>query len=411
MAGTARNKRTAVKGAAGERSRGGASSSGRRTRPKPVRTPSAGGVRGPGENGGSDRLYLVPDAILGGAAAGRAVRARQAAWLAGGPLAFGQVDLIRRDERRRSARRFTLPQLRDWLGRQPAALRKCVAGTMKRLAAPRAPFAGLALDRPLVMGVINVTPDSFSDGGKFLDAEAAIRHARALMEAGADILDIGGESTRPGATPVSPEEEMRRVLPVTKALAQAGAVISIDTRHARVMAAALEAGAKIINDVTALTGDKESLGVAARSNAAIVLMHMQGEPRTMQASPRYREVLLDLYDYFVERLAAVEAAGITRARIAVDPGIGFGKTVEHNRDILGHLALYHGLGCPILLGVSRKSFIARLSRGEDAGHRLAGSLAAGLWGFGQGVQILRAHDVAETVQARAVWQALAVEAE
>ncbi|MFZ5789724.1 MAG: dihydropteroate synthase [Pseudomonadota bacterium] len=411
MAGTARNKRPAMKGAARERSRGGASSSGSRAQPKPARTRSASRVQGPGENGGSDRLYLIPDAILGGAAAGRAVRARQAAWLAGGPLAFGQVELIRRDERRRQARRFTLPGLRDWLGRQRAGLRQTVTGTMKRLAAARAPFAGLALDRPLIMGVINVTPDSFSDGGKFLDAEAAVRHGRALMEAGADILDIGGESTRPGAEPVSPDEEMRRVLPATKALAAAGAVISIDTRHARVMAAAVEAGAKIINDVTALTGDKESLGVAARSGAAIVLMHMQGEPRTMQASPRYREALLDLYDYFEGRLAAVEAAGIDRARVAVDPGIGFGKTVAHNRDILAHLALYHGLGCPILLGVSRKSFIARLSRGEDTVHRLAGSLAAGLWGFGQGAQILRVHDVAETAQARAVWQALAVEAE
>jgi dihydropteroate synthase len=184
-------------------------------------------------------------------------------------------------------------------------------------------------------------------------------------------------------------------------------VVSIDTRHAAVMRAAVAAGARIINDVTALAGDPASLQTAAASGAAVVLMHMQGEPRTMQQDPSYRDAPLDLYDYFAERLDACRAAGIGRGRIAIDPGIGFGKRDPHNLAILADLALYHGLGCALALGVSRKSFIGRLSRGEDTDHRLAGSLAAALAGLDRGVQIIRAHDVAETAQAVAIWRAIA----
>lgn len=360
-----------------------------------------------GDRQNDRRLYLFPDGLLSGSAARRAVAARQALPLAGGPLAFTHLELIERDARKRRAEPFTLPEFERWLSDRPAATRRLLRERLSRLSAGRPRFAGLSMDRPRIMGVINVTPDSFSDGGRFFDAGKAIAHGRALIDEGAEILDIGGESTRPGAAPVSPEEEIRRVVPVIEALHDAGAVISIDTRHAGVMAAAVAAGARIINDVTALTGDPDSLGVAARSGAGVVLMHMQGEPRTMQASPRYREAALDLYDYFAQRLETAEAAGLSRRRIAIDPGIGFGKSVAHNQDILNRLALLHGLGCPILLGVSRKSFIAKLSRGEDAAHRLPGSLAAALWGLRGGMQILRVHDVVETAQARAVWQALA----
>jgi dihydropteroate synthase len=257
------------------------------------------------------------------------------------------------------------------------------------------------------MGVINVTPDSFSDGGRYARPEQAIAHGRALQEAGADILDVGGESTRPGAAPVPRQEEIDRTVPVVEALAREGALVSIDTRHAAVMRAALGAGARIVNDVTALTGEAESLSVAAASDAALVLMHMRGEPRTMQQEPRYDDAPLDVYDFLAERLAACGAAGIAPERIALDPGIGFGKTVAHNVQILADLALYHGLGCALLLGVSRKSFIGKLSRDEGPDSRLPGSLAAALNGLAAGVQILRVHDVAETAQAVRIWQTIA----
>ncbi len=281
-----------------------------------------------------------------------------------------------------------------------------VSGLLERLANPPTTFAGLALDRPLIMGVINVTPDSFSDGGEAVDAARALARGRALADAGADILDVGGESTRPGAEPISVDDELARVLPVVRGLSEAGFAVSIDTRHARVMEAALDGGAVIINDVTALTGDPQSMGVAVGRGAPVILMHMQGDPRTMQDEPRYEDAALDVYDYLAGRVAACEAAGVERMRIAVDPGIGFGKTADHNIEILHRLALYHGLGCALVLGVSRKSFIARLSRGEAPNQRLAGSLAAALAAVAQGVHILRVHDVAETRQALGVWSAI-----
>jgi dihydropteroate synthase len=275
------------------------------------------------------------------------------------------------------------------------------------LRAPRPPWAGRDLTRPQVMGIINVTPDSFSDGGDRLDGARAVADGLAMLEAGADILDVGGESTRPGAEPVSIAEEISRVAPVIEELAAAGACVSVDTRHAEVMAAALAAGASIVNDVTALTDSPQALALAADTQAPVVLMHMQGEPRSMQKAPRYDEVALDIFEYLRGRIAACEAAGLARDKIAVDVGIGFGKTITHNLQLLDRLALFHGLGCPLLLGTSRKSFIGRLSRGEAPKDRLPGSLATVLAGAARGVQIFRVHDVAETKQALAVWQAIA----
>jgi dihydropteroate synthase len=269
-----------------------------------------------------------------------------------------------------------------------------------------ASFAGLSLARPLIMGIINVTPDSFSDGGLALDPAEAIARGRMLLDDGADILDVGGESTRPGAEPVPVEVELERVLPVVRGLAGGGAVVSMDTRKAQVMEAALAAGAAIINDVTALTGDRRSLEVAAGNGAAVVLVHMRGVPGTMQDDPRYDDAAKEVFGYLSGRVAVCEAAGIERSRIAVDPGIGFGKTVDHNTGILGRLDLYRELGCALLIGVSRKTFIARLSKGEPPCQRLAGSLAAALAGVARGVHILRVHDVAETRQALDVWEAI-----
>ena len=267
-------------------------------------------------------------------------------------------------------------------------------------------FAGLSLDAPRIFGIINVTPDSFSDGGEAFRVDDAVRRGRAMIEAGAVVLDVGGESTRPGADPVTVDDEISRVVPVVQALADLGFRVSIDTRRAPVMAAAIEAGAKIVNDVTALTFDADSPGLVAASGVPVILMHMLGEPGTMQDNPHYDDAAVDVFGYLGDRVRACEAAGIARERIAVDPGIGFGKTLDHNLDILARLDLYRELGCPVMLGASRKSFIAMISRGEGAKDRLAGSLGAVLSAYAQGVRLFRVHDVAETRQALAVWQAI-----
>src|SRR5882724_8783578 len=340
------------------------------------------------------QFYLKPAGLMTGTAAANACAEGAAARLGGGPVAFNVAEVIRRNGVARDVAAGGLSALRSGRLRDDADLSAAIEERLHAITAARPPLAGLTLDRPRLMGVVNVTPDSFSDGGRYASCDAAIAHGRALMAAGADILDIGGESTRPGAAQVSPGEELARVVPVIEALASDGALVSIDTRRAAVMQAAL-------------TGDPESLPVVAQSGAAVVLMHMQGEPRTMQQDPTYRDAPLDIYDFFAERIAACAAAGIALARIALDPGIGFGKRDPHNLAILADLALYHGLGCALLLGVSRKSFIGRLSRGEDAAHRLGGSLATALAGLDRGVQILRVHDVAETAQAIAIWQAIA----
>lgn len=268
-------------------------------------------------------------------------------------------------------------------------------------------FAGLLLDRPRVMGIINTTPDSFSDGGEASTLKTAVTRGEAMLAAGADILDVGGESTRPGAEPVPVAVETARVIPVVAALATRGALVSIDTRHAPVMAAAIAAGARIVNDVTALTGDPRALPLVARSGVAVVLMHMRGDPRTMQDDPHYEDVVADVRDWLARRVAACRTAGIDLERIAVDPGIGFGKTATHNLQILARLDAYATFRCALLIGVSRKSFIGRVCRNEAPKARLPGSLAAGLAALRGGASILRVHDVAETRQAISVWEAIA----
>ncbi len=276
---------------------------------------------------------------------------------------------------------------------------------------PALSFAGLRLDHPRLMGIVNVTPDSFSDGGEALSPDAAIARGFALSAEGADIIDVGGESTRPGADPLPVEEELMRVIPVVKALAAGGLLVSVDTRRARVMAAAIDAGARIINDITALTGDAEALPVVLRTGASAVLMHMQGEPRTMQINPAYGDPVAEVYGWLAGRVDACEAAGIPRERLAVDPGIGFGKNLEHNLAILANLQVYRHLSCALLIGVSRKSFISRLGAGGvPPRDRLAGSLAAGLAAVAAGAHVLRVHDVAATRQALFVSHAIAAAA-
>ncbi len=260
---------------------------------------------------------------------------------------------------------------------------------------------------PLVMGVVNVTPDSFSDGGRFIDAGAAIAHARRLIAEGADILDIGGESTRPGADPVSEADEIARVVPVIAAIRAGSAVrISIDTSKPAAARAAVAAGADIWNDVTALSAPG-ALDVAAELGCEVMLMHMQGEPRTMQQAPIYDDVVGEVAALLTIRAEAAIAAGVARAKVWLDPGIGFGKRLEHNLDLLRHLDRIAALGFPVVLGVSRKRFIRAVdATAEAADDRLGGSLAAALWGAARGVAAIRVHDVRETVQALKVWRAI-----
>jgi dihydropteroate synthase len=265
----------------------------------------------------------------------------------------------------------------------------------------------LTLDRPRVMGIINVTPDSFSDGGAHADPEAAIAHGLRLVEEGADILDVGGESTRPGAAPVPVEEELRRVLPVIAGLAaRVDVPISIDTRHAEVMRAAVAAGAGMINDVQALRGEG-ALEAAAELGVPVVLMHMQGQPGTMQDAPHYDDVVGEVHRFLAERIFACEMAGIERRRIVVDPGFGFGKTTVHNLQLLAQLRRFTELGVPVLAGLSRKRSIGELTGREEPRARMAGSVAAHLIAAQNGAMLVRVHDVAATVDALKVWQAVA----
>ena len=264
----------------------------------------------------------------------------------------------------------------------------------------------LCLDRPLVMGVLNVTPDSFSDGGRYLEPAAALDHARQMVDAGADIIDVGGESTRPGAATTPEAVEVERVVPLIGRIAALGVPVSADTRKSAVMRAAIAAGASMINDVSALRGAGALEAIAgAPAPVAVCLMHMRGEPETMQQNVAYADVLAEVRDFLAARAAACQAAGIGRERIVVDPGFGFGKTVEHNLDLLRRLPELVLLGYPLLVGLSRKSTIGALT-GGGAAERLAGSVAAALAAVARGAKIIRVHDVRETVDALKVWNAV-----
>ncbi|WP_174286357.1 dihydropteroate synthase [Sphingomonas bacterium] len=265
----------------------------------------------------------------------------------------------------------------------------------------------LRLDQPLVAGILNVTPDSFSDGAKHLgDPAAAAAAGVDMAAAGAALIDVGGESTRPGAALVWEEDEVKRVVPVIERLASAGTLVSVDTRKAVVMEAALAAGAAIVNDVSALLWDDRALAAVARAGCPVVLMHSPDPAKGGHGRVAYRNVLTEVFDWLAARIAAVVAGGVDRARIIVDPGIGFGKSLADNLAVLNGLAMFHGLGCPIMLGVSRKRMIGALSNEAPVGERLGGSVALAIKGIEAGVQLLRVHDVAETVQAVRVWRGL-----
>ena len=258
---------------------------------------------------------------------------------------------------------------------------------------------------PKIMGIVNVTPDSFSDGGRYFDHRAAIEHGMKLIEDGADILDIGGESTRPGALPVSAAEEQSRVVPVRRELAKTGTLISIDTRDPEVIRAAIDAGADFINDISALQ-NPVSLRIAAEMKLPVCLMHMKGSPKTMQDNPAYDNVVQEVFDFLAERIKSCVDAGIDKKKIYADIGIGFGKTSAHNVELLRSIDRFSGLGVPLVLGTSRKKFIEALSSTAGPGHRLGGSIATALWAMEKNISVLRVHDVAPTRQALSVWSEL-----
>lgn len=337
--------------------------------------------------------WLEPLGLLHGPAAFHAVRAGHALPLAGGPASFSLLRLIEdgREEGIHPVSR--LPE--GWDELLPALTRRPL------------PFAGLPHDRPLVMGILNVTPDSFSDGGKYTDVKAAVAAGHAMLEAGADILDIGGESTRPGAAAVTAEEEIGRLLPVVRQLATA-AVVSVDTRYAATMQAVLDAGAEIVNDISALRQDAKSVRVVQEARAPVVLMHMPAlELRRMHEATDYDDVVLDVARFLRQRVETAEALGIPRGRIAVDPGLGFGKTREQDLMLLNRLPLLAGIGCRVLVGASRKRLVGSVTGVGRPADRVAGSVAVALAAAAAGASILRVHDVAETVQALRMWQACA----
>jgi dihydropteroate synthase len=278
---------------------------------------------------------------------------------------------------------------------------------LSRLTTPRPDIAGLSFDMPVLMGILNVTPDSFSDGGRHSGLDEAIEIAKQMVSQGADIIDIGGESTRPGAAEVAVPDEIERTAPVIQGLRAAGVKtpISIDTRKAAVGQVALNAGADLVNDVSGFTFDPDLALVCANQFAPVCVMHALGDPATMQKDPQYDDVLLDVYDFLNARIDALTSIGIPRTAIIADPGIGFGKTQSHNLTILNRISLFHSLGVPILLGASRKRFIGTIGNEPQADKRGAGSIGVALAAIAQGVQLIRAHDVADHAQAIALWHA------
>jgi dihydropteroate synthase len=328
----------------------------------------------------------------------------QVARLAGGLNWFAAVELLRIEGNKRVS--VELVPVEGLEGRLDGEL----PVQWQALTSPRPPLQlggrTIRLDQPQVMGIVNATPDSFSDGGQFIDAASAAEAGAEMSAQGAAIVDVGGESTRPGAKLVWEGDEIDRIVPVIRQLAARGAAVSADTRKTDVMTAAIAAGARMINDVSALTYDERSAEVIAASNVPVVLMHHKGPPQTMQEDPRYDDVLVEVYLWLEERIRAAEAAGIKRDRIVVDPGFGFGKKLSHNLELMNGLALFHSLGVPLVIGASRKRTIGALSSEAAADRRLGGSIAFALKAAEQGVQILRVHDVFETVQALRVWRGM-----
>jgi dihydropteroate synthase len=325
-------------------------------------------------------------------------------------LWFSQIEYIERGDAVTKRRLVSVSAWAAFVAALPEAQRERCAFLLAYITAPRAALhmgaRNIRFDQPHVMGIINATPDSFSDGGKNFDPEVAVEAAFAMLTAGAAIIDVGGESTRPGAALVWERDELARVEPVIRRLVGAGSAISIDTRKALVMEGAVQAGAFMINDISALLYDDRALDVARASDVPVVLMHAPSQSSDPHKNGMYKDVVYDVFDWLEQRISTVEAGGISRDKILVDPGIGFGKSLAENLAIINNLTVYHGLGCAILFGASRKRLIGALSNEADAGSRLGGSIFVAMKAVEQGAHIVRVHDVAETVQAIQVWRGL-----
>lgn len=344
------------------------------------------------------QIYIRPIGLLWGEDAEAAIAEAAAGRIAGGSTAFTLAEIISRNgkEIRRERRNYRdISHSRDRVLKEKLAL----------IEAARAPVAGIEMAEPLVMGIVNVTPDSFSDGGEAATLEDALARGLKLAEEGARIIDVGGESTRPGSEAVSVDEERSRVLRVVGELSARGHKISIDTRKPAIMQEAVRAGAAMINDVTALRFDADGRATVARLKCPVCLMHAQGDPKTMQINPVYEDVVLDVFDELEKFIAEAEKAGLPRSMILADPGIGFGKTYRHNLEILRAVSVYHGLGVPLVIGASRKAFIGALTGEKTGKDRVFGSVGAAIAAASQGVQILRVHDVKASAQALKVWHA------
>jgi len=346
------------------------------------------------------KIYVRPISMSYGSDARKLIKSKQALPVCSNKnLAFGKIEIILRGKNN-VIKTLNVNELK----KLPAKIKKEVLKKIKNITKRRKKISGLNLDTFKIFGVLNVTPDSFSDGGKFNKIKKAISHSKEMISHGADVIDVGGESTRPGAKLISIEDEKKRVLQVISKIKKFK--ISIDTRKSEVMFAAVKKGAKIINDVSAMDFDEQSLNVVAKLKKPIILNHSQGTPDVMQNNPKYQNVLLDIYDYFEKKINQLTKRKFLKQNIILDPGIGFGKNLDHNLNLISNIGLFHSLGCPIMLGPSRKSFIGRVMKDKDSKDRLGGTLAAVITGYNQGVQCFRVHDIKESYEALKVQEAL-----
>ena len=346
------------------------------------------------------KIYVRPISLSYGSNAISLIKLKKALPICGNKkLAFSNIEIIIRDKKHKF-KNIDINQIKYL----PIELKKHVLKNIRNITKKRKKISGLNLNKFVIFGVLNVTPDSFSDGGKFNKLKLAIKRSRQMSNEGANVIDVGGESTRPGAKLITITQEKKRVLQVISKIKKFN--VSIDTRKSDVMIAAVKNGAKIINDVSALDFDQKALEVVANLKKPVILNHSQGTPDIMQNNPKYRNVLLDIYDYFENKIQQLKNKNYLIRNIIIDPGIGFGKNLDHNLNLISNIGLFHGLGCPIMLGPSRKSFIGKVMKNKDSKNRLGGTLSAIITGYNQGVQCFRVHDIKEVNEALKVQEAL-----
>ena len=344
-------------------------------------------------------FYLIPLGVIYNYNSENLVKNKLALPLVNKRFSFCSVKLVINSSNKYYSFFSSVGDMFKWLEGEDCLIKNEIYSIFNNLNNSPNTYCGLKIDKPLIMGILNVTPDSFSDGGRYNDFDSAVRHSQNLIDAGASIIDVGGESTRPGAIPVDPSVEQERIIPIVKVLSEKGITVSVDTMHASTMDLALNSGASIINDISALSNDKDSVQVIKKNKAFVIMMHMQGKPLSMQESPSYGFAEIDVYNFLKSRIEFCQKEGVSRDKISIDPGIGFGKSQSHNFNILKNIMLFQMLGLPLVLGVSRKSFVGNLTGVSSPDNRLIGSVSLGLINAIKGVNILRVHDVIETNEA------------